>query len=115
MKRLLTYLKPHKWLMLLSSVLVVALIGVELYKPIIIGNAIDNYIGSSEQIGSALAMEEAFAGILRAGALYALMLLLGFVFNASNTWILQNVGQSIIYKMREEVFAHIHSLSVNFF
>ncbi len=101
--------------MLLSSVLVIALIGVELYKPIIIGNAIDNCIGSSSQMEPAFVMEEAFRGILRAGALYALMLLLGFVFNSSNTWILQNVGQSIIYKMREEVFAHIHSLSVNFF
>lgn len=115
MKRLLGYLKPHKWLMLASSVLVLALIGVELYKPIIIGNAIDKYIGSYGQPGVNLGMEEAFHGILRAGGLYALMLLLGFVFNASNTWILQNIGQSIIYKMREEVFAHIHSLSVNFF
>ncbi len=101
--------------MLLSSVLVIALIGVELYKPIIIGNAIDNYIGSYGQPGVNLGMEEAFRGILRAGGLYALMLLLGFAFNATNTWILQNIGQSIIYKMREEVFAHIHSLSVNFF
>lgn len=115
MKRLLGYLKPHKWLMLASSVLVIALIGVELYKPIIIGNAIDNYIGSYGQPGVNLGMEEAFRGIVRAGGLYALMLLLGFVFNASNTWILQNIGQSIIYRMREEVFAHIHSLSVNFF
>ncbi len=115
MKRLLSYLKPHKWMMLLSSVLVIALIGVELYKPIIIGNAIDNYIGSYGQPGVNLGMEEAFRGILRAGGLYALMLLLGFAFNATNTWILQNIGQSIIYKMREEVFAHIHSLSVNFF
>ena len=101
--------------MLLSSVLVIALIGVELYKPIIIGNAIDDYIGSYGQPGVDLGMEEAFGGILRAGGLYALMLLLGFVFNASNTWILQNIGQSIIYRMREEVFAHIHTLSVNFF
>ena len=115
MKRLLGYLKPHKWMMLLSSVLVIALIGVELYKPIIIGNAIDNYIGSYGQPGVNLGMEEAFRGILRAGGLYALMLLLGFAFNATNTWILQNIGQSIIYKIREEVFAHIHSLSVNFF
>lgn len=115
MKRLLGYLKPHKWMMLLSSVLVIALIGVELYKPIIIGNAIDDYIGSYGQPGMNLKMEDAFRGILRAGALYALMLLMGFVFNASNTWILQNIGQSIIYKMREEVFTHIHSLSVNFF
>ena len=101
--------------MLLSSVLVIALIGVELYKPIIIGNAIDNYISSYGQPGVNLGMEEVFRGILRAGGLYALMLLLGFAFNASNTWILQNIGQSIIYKMREEVFTHIHSLSVNFF
>ena len=115
MKRLLAYLKPHKWMMLLSSLLVVSLIGVELYKPIIIGNAIDDYIGGYGQTRAALEVGEAFQGILRAAALYALMLLLGFVFNASNTWILQNVGQSIIYKMREEVFAHIHSLSVNFF
>lgn len=115
MKRLLGYLKPHKWMMFLSSVLVVALIGVELYKPIIIGNAIDDYIGSYGQPGVALGMEEAFGGIVHAAVLYALMLFLGFVFNASNTWILQNIGQSIIYKMREEVFAHIHSLSVHFF
>lgn len=66
MKRLLGYLKPHKWLMLASSVLVLALIGVELYKPIIIGNAIDNYIGSYGQPGVNLGMEEAFHGILRA-------------------------------------------------
>ncbi len=99
--------------MLLSALFVVALIGVELYKPIIIGNAIDNYISSYGQSG--MGMEEAYRGILYAGGLYALMLLLGFAFNASNNWILQNVGQSIIYRMREEVFAHIHSLSVHFF
>lgn len=111
MKRLMTYLKPHKWNMFLSSVLVVLIIGVELYKPIIIGNAIDNYMSGQD----AASMEQAWQGILRAGGLYALMLLAGFILNASNTWNLQNVGQSIIYKMREQVFTHIHSLSVSFF
>lgn len=111
MKRLMSYLKPHKWLMILACFLVVGGICVELYKPIIIGNAIDDYITNNVE----LKLEAAFTGILRAGALYALMLLLGFVLNSSTTWILQNVGQSIIYKLREEVFAHIHSLSVSFF
>ena len=69
MKRLLTYLKPHKWMMLLASVLVVALIGVELYKPIIIGNAIDHYIGSYGQAG--MDLEGTYYGILGAGVLYA--------------------------------------------
>lgn len=111
MKRLMSYLKPHKWLMILACFLVVGGICVELYKPIIIGNAIDDYITNNVE----LELETAFTGILHAGALYALMLLLGFVLNSSTTWILQNVGQSIIYKLREEVFTHIHSLSVSFF
>lgn len=55
-----------------------------------------------------------FTGILAAAALYLFMLFLGFVLNALDTWMLQKMGQQIIYKMREEVFAHIHSLSLNF-
>ena len=44
MKRLLNYLKPHKWTMLAVSVIVLCIIVVELYRPIIIGDAIDDYI-----------------------------------------------------------------------
>ena len=43
------------------------------------------------------------------------MLLLGFVFNACNTWNLQKMGQKIIYRMRENVFTHVQSLSLGFF
>ena len=42
MKRLLSYLKPHKWVMTLATVLVLFIIAVE--RPIIVGNAIDQYI-----------------------------------------------------------------------
>lgn len=56
-----------------------------------------------------------FTGILAAAGLYLFMMLLGFVLNAADTWMLQKMGQKIIYEMREEVFAHIHSLSLNFF
>ncbi len=44
MKRLLTYLNPHRKVMTLATLLVLFIIVVELYRPIIIGNAIDNYI-----------------------------------------------------------------------
>ena len=56
-----------------------------------------------------------FRGILAAAALYLALLLLGFVLNALDTWMLQKMGQQIIYQMREEVFTHIHSLSLSFF
>ena len=44
MKRLLVYLKPHKWVMTAATVLVLFIIVVELYRPIVIGDAIDDYI-----------------------------------------------------------------------
>ena len=197
MKRLLTYLKPHKFVMTAATVLVLFIIVVELYRPIIIGDAIDDYINGyytpyhvttesgdgavsygdvfltksgstdtadaadsqyyqlllcnehyylAEEITSStcemlesadtktlasyiedhalspLSSEQLkelrhydFLGILGAAALYLLMLLLGFVLNALDTWMLQKMGQQIIFTMREEVFSHIHSLSLNFF
>ena len=38
MKRLLAYLKPHKWVMTAATVLVLFIIVVELYRPIVIGD-----------------------------------------------------------------------------
>lgn len=110
MKRLLTYLKPHIWMMTAATLLVLLIIVVELYRPIIIGDAIDNYINNP-----ALSADEAFRGLLAAAGVYLLMLFLGFLFNALDTWMLQKMGQKIIYRMREEVFTHIHSLSLSFF
>lgn len=191
MKRLLSYLKPHKWVMTIATLLVLLIIVVQLYRPIIIGNAIDDYINgyyspytvTTENASGAVAyqdlyltrdftsaedgsyyqlflyndryymaenltkeecslLQEAdntllssyaadhtpltktelkelrrydFAGILQAALLYLLVLLAGFVLNTVDTWMLQKMGQEIIYQMREEVFAHIHSLSLGFF
>ncbi len=56
-----------------------------------------------------------FSGILMAAGLYVTVLLIGFVLNIINTWLLQRMGQNIIYRMREQVFSHIHKLSLSFF
>ncbi len=127
MKRLLSYLKPHKWVMLTATILVLLIIVVELYRPIIIGDAIDKYINGSyvqmmadgeimlTQEELAALKHESFMGILGAAGIYLLLLVSGFILNALNTWLLQKMGQSIIFQMREEIFTHIHSLSLNFF
>lgn len=194
MKRFLSYLKPHKWVMTLATVLVLFIIAVELYRPIIVGNAIDQYINgyyhpyaeadvsapdavnwnglvlSRDQAVSAAdsasfyqiflwkdhyymaenltrsectALQNAdtsvlknyvregaqkltsndlkvlrqndFKGILKAGILFLLLLFSGFFLNLADTWLLQKMGQQIVYKLREETFTHIHSLSLSFF
>lgn len=192
MKRLLSYLKPHKWVMTLATILVLFIIVVELYRPIVIGDAIDLYITGYYQpyavttedgegavqyedvwISREAAKEDAdtyyqmilfedhyymvedlteeectilkeadqkllsqyvddgatllekedlkelrhfdFMGILRAAGMYLVLLILGLILNTADTWMLQKMGQKIIYEMREEIFSHIHSLSLNFF
>lgn len=193
MKQLLGYLKPHKWTMFFATILVLFIIVIELYRPIIIGNSIDNNINgyskpylettkdgkeavsykdvyltknfseneingnnlyqivlfddnyymienidkqqsemlqkaTNEELRSIISnatlldkedLKEVrkydFNGILYATGLYLLIMLIGFVLNVINTLMLQNMGQKIIFKMRKQVFEHIHSLSLNFF
>lgn len=178
----------------LATVLVLFIIAVELYRPIIIGNAIDQYINgyyhpyveadvsASDAVnwnGLVLSRDQAvskadsasfyqiflwkdhyymaenltraectalqnadtsvlknyvregaqkltsndlkvlrqndFKGILKAGILFLLLLFSGFFLNLADTWLLQKMGQQIVYKLREETFTHIHSLSLSFF
>lgn len=180
--------------MTLATVLVLFIIAVELYRPIIVGNAIDQYINgyyhpyveadvsASDAVnwnGLVLSRDQAvskadsasfyqiflwkdhyymaenltraectalqnadtsvlknyvregaqkltsndlkvlrqndFKGILKAGILFLLLLFSGFFLNLADTWLLQKMGQQIVYKLREETFTHIHSLSLSFF
>ena len=180
--------------MTLATVLVLFIIAVELYRPIIIGNAIDQYINgyyhpyveadvsASDAVnwnGLVLSRDQAvskadsasfyqiflwkdhyymaenltraectalqnadtsvlknyvregaqkltsndlkvlrqndFKGILKAGILFLLLLFSGFFLNLADTWLLQKMGQQIVYKLREDTFTHIHSLSLSFF
>lgn len=180
--------------MTLATVLVLFIIAVELYRPIIIGNAIDQYINgyyhpyveadvsASDAVnwnGLVLSRDQAvskadsasfyqiflwkdhyymaenltraectalqnadtsvlknyvregaqkltsndlkvlrqndFKGILKAGILFLLLLFSGFFLNLADTRLLQKMGQQIVYKLREETFTHIHSLSLSFF
>lgn len=110
MKRLLGYLKPYKHIMGLALFLVLLTIAVELWRPIVIGDAIDLYINNRD-----LPYDTAMAGILKAAALYLFLLLFGFALNTGNNWMLQKMGQNIVFDLREEVFSHIHSLSLSFF
>ena len=54
-------------------------------------------------------------GIIRIALLYAGLLIAGFFLQLSQTWLLQKTGQNIIFTIREEVFAHVHSLPLRFF
>ena len=125
MARLMGFLKPHRKAFLLSLALVLLITGLELVRPMIIGNAIDRYI-TGETAETVLAAgrehweagEEAgfrFDGVLRAAGLYLGCLLLLMLCNRAQTLMLQKIGQSIVFEMRNQLFRHVERLTLRFF
>lgn len=114
LKRLAAYLRGYEKTLLIVFLLVLVITALELYKPIIIGDAIDRYISKEVNRGKEEILSDQI-GMLQAGVLYFVVLLTIFFCNMIQTWKLQKMGQSIIYQIREEVFCHIQTLSMNFF
>ncbi|MCR5756224.1 MAG: ABC transporter ATP-binding protein, partial [Acetatifactor sp.] len=102
--RLLTYMRPYIGWMCLCLVLVLALTGFDLYRPMLIGDAIDLF----EKQGD-------YSIITDTAVKYAIVLALSFIFNFSQTWILQKTGQRIILTVRKELYRHVMSLNSRFF
>ena len=111
--RMLSYVKPYKGVMTVCMLLVLVITALELYKPILIGNAIDLYITGDFAPGEMVS--ERFRGVLIAAAQYLGVLAALFVCNRVQYLMLQTTGQKIIYEMRNQVFEHIESLSMRFF
>ena len=102
--RLLSYMKPYIGWVVVCLVLVLALTGFDLYRPMLIGDAIDLF----ENQGN-------YDVILETTVKYGIVLVFSFLFNISQTWLLQKMGQSIILTVRKELYAHIQSLSSRYF
>lgn len=102
--RLVKYLKPHIGTVLFALLLVLVATASDLLRPIIIGKSMD-----------VITTGGLFSRIVRYFVLYILLLGCGTICNAAQMWLLQKLGQGIIFRIRNELFAHIHKLSLRFF
>ncbi|MBQ1931165.1 MAG: ABC transporter ATP-binding protein [Lachnospiraceae bacterium] len=110
---MLSYAKPYIPQILFCFLMVIVVTAMELYKPIIIGDAIDLYITGDFLPGEMVDMR--FQGIVKAAIAYIVVLVVLFICNRVQYLILQETGQKIIYEIRNQVFAHVESLSMRFF
>ena len=111
--RMMSYMKPYWPTVAFCFLLVLIITALELYRPILIGDAIDNFITGDYEAGELV--QERFNGVLWAAARYVGVLLLLFVCNRVQYVLLQSTGQKIIYEIRNELFTHVESLSMRFF
>ena len=103
-RRLMSYAKPYTINFIFALVLVLIITVLELYRPKLMGKAIDLFVDGKP-----------FSAIMETAALYFAVLIGSFICNITQTWVLQLTGQNIIYNIRQEVFEHIHKLSLRFF
>ncbi|MBQ8654440.1 MAG: ABC transporter ATP-binding protein [Clostridia bacterium] len=111
--RLMGYLKPYWKTIVICLVLVLALTALELYKPILIGDAIDRYITGDFEPGEMA--QERFLGVLKAAGLYILVLAGIFLCSRTQYLMIQELGQKIIYGMRNQLLEHVQKLTMRFF
>ncbi|GBF10400.1 ABC transporter ATP-binding protein [Tepidibacillus sp. HK-1] len=55
------------------------------------------------------------SSLYKIGAIFFGFLVLGFILNYIQTYLLQYTGQKIIFNMRQEIFSHIQTLPLSFF
>ncbi len=104
MKRLLSYLKPHRLEVALVALLIMGNMVSKLVGPWLMKIAIDQHIepGLMEGLGTI--------------AFYMMIALLAqFAFNYFEEYRMQMLGQNVMYDMRRELFSHLQRLDVQFF
>ena len=104
MKRLLTYVKPYRGSAALAILYIVAASSLAVVPPYLTKIAIDQYIGNSD-----------LAGLNRIAALYLLILIAVFALSFGQTWVMNLMGQRIMYDLRAQLFRHLQRLEVAFF
>lgn len=102
--RLLKYAGPFWVQIAVALILLLAVVGLELYQPVLLGKAVDVFIVNQD-----------ISGVVRIAFIYFGTVLATFVLTYVEAMILQYSGQKIIYSIRVEMFEKLQSLSIDFF
>ena len=104
MGRLLTYLRPHRGVVAVATVLLIAMSLLELAGPFLTKIAIDRYIATGDT-----------DGLLRIALLFFGTLVGAMVLGYAQTYIMQRMGQEIMLRLRTQIFAHLQRMNVGHF
>jgi ATP-binding cassette subfamily B multidrug efflux pump len=113
MRRLLQYMKPYKWRVVLALVMVAIVTPLELAPPLIFRKAIDSYFVPA--LNHILPESLAWAGIGWLSLIFLAVLTFDFLAQYIQIRIMQRVGQQTMYDMRREIFVHLQRLPMSYF
>lgn len=105
LKRALVYVARYKKKVALSLTLNAIAVIIGLLSPLIVQNAIDNYMGSTETIPQ----------LLLSGAAVLVCIVVSVIFSKLRSKMMTEVGQDIVYDIRKDLFEHMQRLSFEYY
>jgi ATP-binding cassette, subfamily B, multidrug efflux pump len=119
MRRLLTYMKPYRVAVAVSLVLLLFDSLLQILGPLLTKLAIDRYLVPASHPSRTLVdpylSHNPWTGLLQLTVLYLLAILLGFVFDFGQTYLMQLTGQKAMFDLRRELMTHLQTLDIAFF
>ena len=103
-KRVLVHLKPYSSLVALAILLLLAVSVLNLAGPYLTKVVIDDHIKADD-----------LKGLDVIAAVYLSVLVFSFIFQFCQTYLMQVIGQKVMFDLRSKVFAHLHKMSFSYF
>ena len=103
-KRVLIHLKPYSSLVSLAVLLLLAVSILNLSGPYLTKIVIDDHI-----------KEGNINGLDVIAAIYFAVLIFSFIFQFFQTYLMQYIGQKVMFDLRSQVFSHLHKMSFSYF
>src|ERR1700757_416581 len=119
MRRLLTYLYPYKWAAFISIAAILIKAACDVLGPYLTEVAIDRYMTAhpadrNELLGRWLSAEPV-GGITQIALIYLGALVVSFLLEFIQTYLMQWTGQKIMFDMRRQIFGHLQRMHVGFY
>jgi ATP-binding cassette, subfamily B, multidrug efflux pump len=122
MRRLLTYLRPYKWHVVVALAAIILKSAADVLGPLLTKIAIDKYLAKSPNshsyshswIGDRLS-DAPLTGIAQIGGLYVGILIFTFGLEFLQTYLMQWTGQKVMFDLRRQIFRHLQHMHVGFF
>ena len=116
--RLLRYLRPYRWWVIVSAFLLVAHSLLAVVGPYLTKVAIDRYLSPRPESSSVLDAwlpDGELEGLNVVALLYLATLAAGFAFRLLQTLVMNYTGQRVMRDLRNEIFRHLQRLDIRFY
>jgi ATP-binding cassette subfamily B protein len=119
MGRLLTYLRPYKLQATISLAAILLKAGSDVLGPYLTKIAVDRYMTARPSPHPAVLTRwlspNAMVGITQIASIYLGTLVLSYMLEFVQTYLMQWTGQKVMFDLRSQIFRHIQRMHVSFF